>query len=847
MLKSAFIYFPFYFFPRLAAFLVIVIGARILSPSEFGYFSLVTIIGEFADAATTNWVRIALTRFGARSEGLSHAFALRMGGLAIACTLAALLLSSSAAALLAPEKARYVVLAVAAYIPAITLARFGLTLHQAMDSRKRASILESARAALAFLATVTLMAHTGSFLAASLAGSAMTALIGVVAIITGFRFTNRQIPDDTPIKKLLVFALPLVLLALLAQAITNLDKTLLKTFHDAATLGHYSAAFAVGRSGFDVIAAAFNAGVFVRLSTLFNEGKTQEARMLLSRQLAYLLAIALPAAGILIASRDVIAHIIFPPVYYDTFVAVIPLVALGAIALNLKNFVFDNIFHIYLRNFRQIPTLFAGAAVSLGLGLWLLPSGPATGAAFIFAGGGVVSLIMGVALTAPLMRIDMPWRTIIASALLGGLAWAAGEELKNAFHNTFSHGGLLILLGISGCLVTAASLAYTWLSQDEGGRSKKIVLHVISSLGMGGAEKLLCDILETTRQNGSFKYHVLIINDVFDEHLLSRLQKSHATVHLLRRPPGSRDLTYLFKTMLLMRTVRPAIIHCHGTHALLWAWSASIVGRHGKFFLTVHDMRSIPSLGWLMRRLVRALTDRFVAISKAVEADCLHAGLLRTSTVYNGINLATYARVTPSNEAPPLSIITVGRLSTDKKGHDLLIEALALCHREGVHFTARLVGAEADTEAPGARMRLEALARQNGLEPYVTFLGNRSDVPQLLQEADIFVHPSRYEGFGLALVEAMAAGLPVIASDIDGPREILRSGEDGLLFPANDAKALAKALLRIHDNPELYEDMTKKARTRAQDFSIENTILDLETLYFREISPKGPMVMEIAK
>lgn len=91
MLRSAAVYLPSYLFPRVATFFVILLGTRLLAPDEFGYFALVTVIGEFADAAMANWVRIALSRFGAREGGISYAFVQRMGGLAFICTLAAAL------------------------------------------------------------------------------------------------------------------------------------------------------------------------------------------------------------------------------------------------------------------------------------------------------------------------------------------------------------------------------------------------------------------------------------------------------------------------------------------------------------------------------------------------------------------------------------------------------------------------------------------------------------------------------------------------------------------------------------------------------------------------------------
>ena len=836
MLRSALIYLPSYLFPRLATFLIVVVGARLLGPEQFGYFSLVVVIGEFADMAVTNWIRIALTRFGARSGGVSRSFAGRMGGLVCICTLAALALACAVAAWLAPEKISSMIAAVGSYILSAASVRFGITLHQAQQSHKRASLFESGRALAVFLASVGAMVATREFLPASLAASAVNLAIGLTTVARGLRMANRSLLDDTPLKTIVSFALPLIAIAILSQAISSLDKALLKAFHDARTLGLYAVAFAVGRTGFDVIAGAFNTGTFVRLSMLFNEGKKTQAQDVLSQQIAYLLSIALPAAGILIASRDVLARVLFPPAYLETFVVAVPLVAAGAIMFNLKNFVYDNIFHMHLRNLRQIPTLIAGAAVSAGFGLWLVPSHPQLGAAAMFAGGSATALAMSITLTSSLMRVHFPWRTLVVAAILGLCAWGAGEGLKAALTDKVPDAITLGLLACVGALITGGSLVAT-LASTQDKDLPATVLHVISSLSMGGAEKMLCDILEVGARRNCFRYHVLVINNVADVQLLGRLKASNVGVHLLRRPPASRNPFYLLKSIRLMLVVRPRIVHCHGIHPLFWSLCASCFpGRRMRFLLTVH-YAGISRLARFNHWLVSAFADQIVAISQAVKLDCCKAGFARARCIYNGIDLAVYDLVTTpgGRKENEYSIITVGRLSSEpttpaEKGHDLLIEALALCRSCGISVRAKFVGPESGFE-PGARAKLEALARKLDVADSIEFTGNRNDVPALLKAADVFVLASRNEAFGLALVEAMAAGLPVVASDVGSPREILRDGKDGLMFRSGDAHSLAEALVRLFRDSTLRQQLASRALTRAQDFSIEKTVAGYEALY----------------
>jgi glycosyltransferase involved in cell wall biosynthesis len=157
----------------------------------------------------------------------------------------------------------------------------------------------------------------------------------------------------------------------------------------------------------------------------------------------------------------------------------------------------------------------------------------------------------------------------------------------------------------------------------------------------------------------------------------------------------------------------------------------------------------------------------------------------------------------------------VARLDHRAKGHLELIQAMALL--QGRHaFHALMVG--------GGRRQEEMrdLAGSLGLGERVHFLGNRRDVPELLGAMDIFVLPSHSEGVSLAVLEAMAAGLPVIVSAVGGLPEIIHHEETGLLIPPKDAEALAGSLARLLENPDLAKRLGEKAREHIQEkYSLE--------------------------
>ena len=429
MLKSAVAYFPSVILPRLYAFLTLVAGSHLLPPSQYGYFALVVIIGEAAEMAATNWVRIALVKFGSKGGVLGRSFALKMAKIAGLSSAVGILLAVALAAVLAPEAVFPVGFSVALYAVGMSSVRYGLRVHQAMDNRAIYSAGEAARSTASFFATVLLMKATEGFFLPSIAAGVVNLAAGIWLSVVGLSRTHPDLPDDTTHRELALYAFPLVLLALLSYAITSLDKAILKTWHDAATLAFYAAAFAVGRTGFDVVANAFNIGVFTRLASMQDEAQREEAEYLLSTQMTYLLAIFLPGAAVLVGTRHLLARLLFPPSYEATFVAAIPLIVVGAIAINLKNFVYDNVFHIRSKNLRQVPTLAAGAAVSMAVGFFLLPRDPATGAAAMFASGAIVSLVMSVLYSRPLMRVPIRWISLATSAAIAIAVAGGGRYL----------------------------------------------------------------------------------------------------------------------------------------------------------------------------------------------------------------------------------------------------------------------------------------------------------------------------------------------------------------------------------------------------------------------------------
>ncbi|EHM30238.1 MULTISPECIES: glycosyltransferase [Streptomyces] len=171
------------------------------------------------------------------------------------------------------------------------------------------------------------------------------------------------------------------------------------------------------------------------------------------------------------------------------------------------------------------------------------------------------------------------------------------------------------------------------------------------------------------------------------------------------------------------------------------------------------------------------------------------------------------------------TVASIGRLS-DQKGIDLLLDSWALVAPARPDWRLRVYGTGEDEAA------LKARCTGLGLDGSVEWMGRTDDVERALAEASVFVQSSRGEGFPLALLEAMASGVPCAAFDCaPGVREIVRDGEDGLLAPAGDVAALADRLLRLTGNPRLRDAMGARARSGVQRFSEPETLRRWEELF----------------
>ncbi|HET9196890.1 MAG TPA: glycosyltransferase [Solirubrobacterales bacterium] len=276
---------------------------------------------------------------------------------------------------------------------------------------------------------------------------------------------------------------------------------------------------------------------------------------------------------------------------------------------------------------------------------------------------------------------------------------------------------------------------------------------------------------------------------------------------------GARRLPALVR---LLRRERPAVFHAHMSSpvACKWGLAAAVSARVPAVLGTVQVGAYEPdrSSYWQLRALARGV-DRYLAVSREIATELVEDlgwPAAKVEVAYNAVDVERAAVPAPpglraqlgGSEARPL-VLTPARLNA-QKGHDTLLAAIA----ELPEALFLLAG-----EGP-ERERLEARAAELGVAERVRFLGRREDVPQLLAACDVFCLPSLYEGSSLAVLEAMAAGIAIVSSAIGGTEELIDDGRSGLLVPPGDAPALAAALRRLLEDPQLRKDLAAAARER---------------------------------
>jgi glycosyltransferase involved in cell wall biosynthesis len=371
-------------------------------------------------------------------------------------------------------------------------------------------------------------------------------------------------------------------------------------------------------------------------------------------------------------------------------------------------------------------------------------------------------------------------------------------------------------------------------SADGGAAERPRLLFVVTLAETGGVVSYSRALLPGLAE--PFEVVVAAHGDGPLKVLTEELGMRYEPLQHLRRPIHPfRDLLAVPELLQLIRRHRPHIVHAHSSKAGIVGRLAACLARVPVRIFTAHGWGFTlysPPASWLFGtadRLMRAGTSMIVCPAHAVRNAGMRAHTCRAErsiVIPNAVDVAAFRRAHHSPRTP--RILTVGRLAFPKT-FELLLRALAIL--EPGTFRAAIAG-----DGP-QRHQLEDAIAALGLTNAVQLLGTRSDVVNLLADSDLFVLSSRSECLPMSVIEAMAAGLPVVASAVGGVPELVEHGRTGILVPPDDPALLADAIAQLARDAGLRRRMGEAGRARAEAlFDVDGFRLAHVDLYARELA-----------
>ena len=342
------------------------------------------------------------------------------------------------------------------------------------------------------------------------------------------------------------------------------------------------------------------------------------------------------------------------------------------------------------------------------------------------------------------------------------------------------------------------------------------VIHLRSPAGYYGAERVIVELIKTTRKIAGepVEMGVAVIDNPKAAPFVEEIRKLGLECDILPGTPTKFSALYAFAKQL--RKNRVQILHTHDYKSDFYGIVLKMMTRNIRLLATNHlwkyDTRREVIYAWLDSFLLRYY-NQIIAVSGEIKDRMIRAGIPQSKIkiIRNGIE-PIFSNVAPRSESTgPVRIMAMGSL-THTKGFDVLLRAVRMMIDEKESdITVHIFG-----EGP-KRSELEHLVRGLGIENVVKMPGYSNDMQSIFSKADLFVLPSRHEGTPICLLEAMSAGIPIVASAVGGIPDLLMDGEEALLVPSEDPIILKEKLILLVRNKRLRASLSDKAQKRYQN------------------------------
>jgi sugar transferase (PEP-CTERM/EpsH1 system associated) len=367
---------------------------------------------------------------------------------------------------------------------------------------------------------------------------------------------------------------------------------------------------------------------------------------------------------------------------------------------------------------------------------------------------------------------------------------------------------------------------------------RPLIVHVIYRLQVGGLENGVVNLVNHLPEQ-RFRHAIVCLADYTD--MRERIARKDVPVIAMHKKPG-QDFGMLWRLYRLFRRWRPSVVHTRNIGCLeaqLPAWLARVPWRvHGEHGWDVNDPDGSNTTYQWLRRLHAPLVHRFIPLSGHLDAylqQTVGIKARKIKRIYNGVDIEHFhpgdSQVLPEGFHAPGNLVfgTVGRMHGVKDQLNLARAFISLARirpQQAARLRLVMIG-DGPLRAECLQMLSEA-----GLAEFAWLPGARNDIPDILRSLDVFILPSQAEGISNTILEAMATGLPVIATRVGGNPELVTDGQSGLLPPPMDPEALAQAMCRYLDEPDLLSLHAKAGLQRVREhFSLQNMLERYAAIY----------------
>lgn len=355
------------------------------------------------------------------------------------------------------------------------------------------------------------------------------------------------------------------------------------------------------------------------------------------------------------------------------------------------------------------------------------------------------------------------------------------------------------------------------------------IAYVIGSCSVGGAEVFVKDLIKQLKILG---HNVELwvstrIEDVhpvnkqnldFETSFISELNSYNIPIKFLNKRQH-KDWRKTWRNLRIQYDrFKPEIVHAHLERTTLHVVKA--LSSKTIIVQTIHS--SVIDFPFLQKIYLNRKISRYVAISNKVKSiliNSLNLNPEKIATIYNGIDLNKF-KINRKNNSEVKKIISIGRLTKAKDYPNLfraLDKLILKLNKQNIPLPSVNIAGTGELEK-----ELKTLISKMNLDNIVSFLGLRQDIPELLKESDIYVMSSEWEGLSISLIEALASGIPIVATNAGSNNEVIENNVSGIIVPIKDPEALAEGIYNLIINKDLRDRLSKEAMKRARLFSIED-------------------------